>query len=188
MTNLVIFASGSGSNAENLVNYFQDHSHIRVTEIVSNNPNAYVHQRANNLGVPSRTFSKEAFADVSFLKTLENVDYIILAGFLWLIPGYLVEAFPNKIINIHPALLPRYGGKGMYGEHVHKAVIKAKEKESGITIHLVNEVYDEGESLFQAKCSIEETDTPELLVEKIHQLEYTHFPEVVERYISEAEV
>jgi len=186
MTNLVIFASGSGSNAENLINYFQGHLHIQVTEVLSNNPKAYVHQRADNLGIPSRTFTKSEFTDTAFLKILGNADYIILAGFLWLIPNYLVQAFPNKIINIHPALLPKYGGKGMYGEYVHKAVIKAKEKESGITIHLVNEAYDEGEHLFQAKCPVEETDTPASLAQKIHQLEYAHFPQAVEHYITEA--
>ena len=182
--NLAIFASGSGSNAENIVKYFEDHPSIGVKEILSNKADALVHERAKNLGIPSRSFTKEEFKTETFLAGLEEVDFIVLAGFLWLIPHYLIEAFPNKIINIHPSLLPKYGGKGMYGGHVHRAVIEAQEKESGITIHLVNEEYDKGEVLFQAKCQVEAGDTAEMLAEKIHQLEYEHFPKVIEEYVA----
>ena len=182
-TNLDIFASGSGTNAENIGNYFSSKEGIEVKEILSNKKDAGVHQRAKGLGIPSCTFSKEEFNQESFLARLEGVDYIILAGFLWLIPTYLVEAFPNKIINIHPALLPKFGGRGMYGHHVHEAVIQNGEKESGITIHLVNEKYDDGEVLFQAKCTVDTDDTPDSLAKKIHMLEYEHFPKVIENYV-----
>ena len=180
---LVIFASGSGSNAENIATYFQNHEELQVTEVFSNKKKAFVHERARKLGIPSRTFSKEAFNDPQFVEKLQKFDYIILAGFLWLIPKCLIEAFPGKIINIHPALLPKYGGKGMFGHHVHRAVIEAGEGESGITIHLVNEEYDKGQILFQAKCDIGKEDTPETLAQKVHQLEYQHFPRVIEEYI-----
>lgn len=181
--NLAILASGSGSNAENIARYFEDHENIQVKEILSNKKDAYVHERAKELNIPSFTFSREQFQDASFIKRLEDIDYLILAGFLWLIPKYLVRAFPNRIINIHPALLPKYGGKGMFGEHVHKAVVEANESESGITIHLVNEEYDKGKILFQAKCGIDSTDTPQSLAKKIHTLEYENFPKVLEAYI-----
>lgn len=182
-TNIAIFASGSGTNAENIGNHFLDHQQICVSQILTNKADAFVLERAKKLNIPSSVFSKPDFQDSSFLQFLESVDYIILAGFLWLIPEYLIKAFPNKIINIHPALLPKYGGKGMYGHHVHEAVIDAKEEESGITIHLVNEKYDEGEILFQAKCEINDQDTPESLASKIHELEQKHFPKVIEEYI-----
>ena len=182
-TNLAILASGSGTNAENIANYFESHDTIRVKAILSNKSNAYVHERAKNLDIPSRTFSMEQFRDTSFIKRLEGIDYIILAGFLRRIPKYLIQSFPNKIINIHPALLLKFGGKGMYGDYVHKAVIEAGEKESGITIHLVNEEYDKGEILFQIKCTIESEETPNSLAQKIHALEYKHFPDVIEQYI-----
>ncbi|MEO9872434.1 phosphoribosylglycinamide formyltransferase [Ekhidna sp.] len=181
--NLAIFASGSGSNAENIAKYFAKHPNIQVNEILSNKLDAFVHERAKKLAIPSFTFSKEEFRDSSFLKRLEGIDYIILAGFLWLIPDYLVRAFSNRIINIHPALLPKFGGKGMYGSQVHKAVIESYEAESGITIHLVNEEYDKGEVLFQAKCKVEPKDTPDSLAQKIHALEYEHFPRVIGEYI-----
>ncbi len=181
--NLAIFASGSGTNAENIVKYFQDHDKIHVSEIISNKEDAFVLSRAEKLGIPSSTFKKAEFRSSEFLDRLNNIDFIILAGFLWLVPEYLIEAFHDKIINIHPALLPKYGGKGMYGDRVHKAVVEAGEKESGITIHLVNKEYDKGEILFQAKCEVEESDTPESLAVKIHQLEYDHFPRVVEAFV-----
>lgn len=181
--NLAIFASGSGTNAENIINYFENHERIQVKEILSNKKDAFVHQRADNLNIPSSTFNKEQFQDASFIKRLEDIDYIILAGFLWLIPKFLIKAYPNKIINIHPALLPKFGGKGMYGDHVHNAVIEAGEKESGITIHLVNEEYDMGEILFQTKCALTKTETADSLAQKIHALEYEHFPRVIEEYI-----
>jgi phosphoribosylglycinamide formyltransferase 1 len=183
MINLSIFASGSGSNAENIGNYFLHHSHIQVSQILSNRTDAFVLERAKKLNIPSSTFTRLEFKESGFLEKLEKADYIILAGFLWLIPNYLIKAFPEKIINIHPALLPKYGGKGMYGDHVHKAVIDAGEKESGITIHLVNEEYDKGQILFQAKCEVTADDTPESLAKKIHELEQEHFPKAIEEYI-----
>ncbi|MEQ6168345.1 phosphoribosylglycinamide formyltransferase [Ekhidna sp. MALMAid0563] len=181
--NLAIFASGSGTNAENIGKYFEAHEHIHVKEILSNKKDALVHQRANNLDIPSWTFSKEQFQNPAFIKMLSDFDYIILAGFLWLIPKFLIKAFPNKIINIHPALLPKFGGKGMYGDRVHKAVLEAGEKKSGITIHLVNEEYDKGEILFHAECEVSEEESPDSLAKKIHALEYEHFPWVIEEYI-----
>ncbi|MEP0985890.1 phosphoribosylglycinamide formyltransferase [Ekhidna sp.] len=181
--NLAILASGSGSNAENIVQYFEQHEIIQVKEILSNKKDAFVHERAKKLNIPSYTFSKEEFQDTSFIKRLADIDYIVLAGFLWLIPKYLVSAFQNRIINIHPALLPKYGGKGMYGDRVHKSVIDARERKSGITIHLVDEKYDEGAHLFQAECLISDQDTPQTLAQKIHKLEYEHFPQVIEKYI-----
>lgn len=181
--NLAILASGSGTNAENIAKHFESHSNIQVKEILSNKADAFVHERARSLNIPSSTFTREQFQDSSFIKRLEDIDYIILAGFLWLIPKYLVKSFPNRIINIHPALLPKFGGKGMYGDHVHMAVIEADEKESGITIHLVNEEYDKGEILFQAKCEVKDGETANSLATKIHTLEYEHFPKTIERYI-----
>lgn len=182
-TNLAIFASGSGTNAENLGKYFSSDAHIAIREVFSNKKEAGVHERMKNLGIPSTSFSKKEFTDESFLQQLEDIDYIILAGFLWLIPSYLIKHFPERIINIHPALLPKFGGKGMYGNYVHQAVIDSGEKESGITIHLVNEQYDEGRILFQTKCQVDSADTVASLAQKIHQLEYTHFPEIIEKYI-----
>ena len=181
--NLAIFASGSGTNAENIIKYFENHERIQVKEILSNKKDAFVHQRAKNLNIPSSTFNKEQFNDSSFIKRLEDIDYIILAGFLWLIPNFLIKAYPCKIINIHPALLPKFGGKGMYGDRVHNAVIEAGEKESGITIHLVNEEYDKGEILFQTKCALTKTETANSLAQRIHALEYEHFPRAIEEYI-----
>ncbi|WP_420576632.1 phosphoribosylglycinamide formyltransferase [Ekhidna sp.] len=181
--NLAIFASGSGTNAENIIKYFENHERIQVKEVLSNKKDAFVHQRADNLNIPSSTFNKEQFQDASFIKRLEDIDYIILAGFLWLIPKFLIKAYPNKIINIHPGLLPKFGGKGMYGDRVHNAVIESGEKESGITIHLVNEEYDKGEILFQTGCELTEADTADSLGQKIHELEYEHFPRVIEEYI-----
>lgn len=190
MKNIVVFASGSGSNAENLIRYYHvDHpqKQIRVSLIVSNRPDAYVLERARRLSVPVFVTDRHAFYDVpsSLLSVLTKyeVDYIVLAGFLWLIPGYLINIYRNRIVNIHPALLPSYGGKGMYGMHVHRAVIEHGEAESGITIHLVDEQYDHGSVLFQARCRVETGETPESLSEKIHALEQEHFPRVVEQFI-----
>lgn len=183
MKNIAIFASGSGTNAENIIKYFDNNENINISLIISNKENALVHQRAKNLGVKSATFSKSDFDSTD--KVLEflqqnRIDFIVLAGFLLKIPHKLIEAFPNKIINIHPSLLPKHGGKGMYGDNVHKAVIDAKEKESGITIHYVNENYDEGAIIFQAQCTVEPTDTYEDVAKKVHTLEYTHFPIIIE--------
>jgi len=182
MIKIEIFASGNGSNAENIVQYFKNNSKISVDLIVSNNKNAFVLERAKKLGIESKIFTKSDFADeykiISFLKE-RKVNFIVLAGFLLQIPKYLIEIYPQKIMNIHPALLPNYGGKGMYGNKVHQAVIDAKEKESGITIHFVNDKYDEGEIIFQAKCPILKSDTAETVAEKIHKLEYAYFPQII---------
>jgi len=180
MKNIVIFASGSGSNAENIYNYIKNNDDINISLIVTNNKNAYVIERAKKLNIPCEIITKSQFKDSGFvLNTLKeyNTDLIVLAGFLLLIPEYLINKY--KIINIHPALLPNYGGKGMYGDNVHKAVIENKEKESGITVHFVNNKYDEGKIIFQAKCEILPQDTFETLAEKIHALEYEHFPHVI---------
>lgn len=180
MKNIVIFASGSGSNAENIYNYVKNNDEINISLIVTNNKNAFVIERAKKLNIPCEIITKSQFQDSnSVLNTLKkyNADLIVLAGFLLLIPEYLIEKY--KIINIHPALLPKYGGKGMYGDNVHKAVIENKEIESGITIHYVNSKYDEGKIIFQAKCKVTPDDTFETLAEKIHKLEYEHFPHVI---------
>jgi len=181
---IAIFASGSGSNAENIYNYFADNTEVEISLILTNNPNAYVLERAKKINVPSWVFDKTAFKDtdqvVQKLKD-EKIDLVILAGFLWLIPHNLIQAFPNKIINIHPALLPKYGGKGMYGDNVHKAVKANEEKETGITIHLVNEKYDEGEILAQYSTALDPSDSPEDIAKKVHTLEYEHFPKEIEK-------
>lgn len=179
---IALFASGSGSNAENIANYHSKSSVFEFPLIISNKADAYVHERAKKLQIPSFTFPREVFLAgdeiITLLKEYE-IDYIVLAGFLLKIPTSLVEAYPNKIINIHPALLPKFGGKGMYGQHVHQAVADAGETESGITIHYVNGNYDEGNIIFQAKCPILPTDTPDMIAEKVHALEYEHFPRII---------
>lgn len=185
---IAIFASGSGSNAENIHQYFATNNEVEVVAILTNNSNAKVIERANRLNIDSKVFDRTSFYNTSeivdYLKA-KQIDLVILAGFLWMIPENLIKAFPNKIINIHPALLPKYGGKGMYGDNVHKAVIENKEAESGITIHFVNEKYDEGKIIFQAKCTILPTDNYEDLANKIHALEYEHFPKVIEQVLTE---
>lgn len=182
---IAIFASGSGTNAVNFINYFEHHPTIEVACIYCNNPEAGIIQKAFLLDVPVLVFSKYHLKNGYVTNQLKKdaIDFVVLAGFLWLIPADLVNAFPAKIINIHPALLPKYGGKGMYGHHVHDAVIEAKEKVSGITIHLVDERYDHGKYLFQAETKLVAGETPSSLAAKIHQLEQTHFPKVVEDYI-----
>lgn len=185
MYKIAIFASGSGSNAENIALYFKDNPVAEVGLILTNKADAFVLERAKKLAVESVVFYSEQLKSgelVSLLKD-KNIDFIVLAGFLLKIPENLIAAFPNKIINIHPALLPKYGGKGMYGDAVHKAVIANKEKESGITIHYINEHYDEGAIIFQEKCTVSETDTYEEVAHKIHQLEYEHFPRVIEEVL-----
>jgi phosphoribosylglycinamide formyltransferase-1 len=179
---LAIFASGNGSNAEAIINHLETYDEIKVVAIYSNNPRAYVLQRAENHKIPAFTFDKATFHSDEFLGQLINEDYdlIVLAGFMWLVPAKLVAAYPEKIINIHPALLPKFGGKGMYGDHVHNAVIKNQEKESGITIHYVNEEYDEGDIILQESCPVEDNDTAASLAERIHQLEHKYYPRVVE--------
>lgn len=185
-TSIAIFASGAGSNARKIIEHLRDHDSIRVGLIVCNKPGAGVLAIASEYGIDTLLIEKERFfrgdAYVPELKA-RNIGFIVLAGFLWKVPGALILAYPRKIINIHPALLPGYGGKGMYGMHVHEAVIAAGEKESGITIHYVNEKFDEGEHIFQSSCPIEEADTPESLAQKIHALEHRHFPIVIEKVI-----
>ena len=179
---IAIFASGSGSNAENIFNYFKNNDDVSISLILTNNPKAGVIERANRLNIPSIVFDKNAFKNTNEIVDLlqeNNIDLIVLAGFLWLIPENLIEAFSNKIVNIHPALLPKYGGKGMFGDNVHKAVVENKEPESGITIHFVNQHYDDGTVIFQAKCKVLPTDTFEDVASKIHALEYEHFPKVI---------
>ncbi|PTX44951.1 formyltetrahydrofolate-dependent phosphoribosylglycinamide formyltransferase [Christiangramia gaetbulicola] len=183
---IVIFASGSGTNAENIIKFFQKSRNAEVTAVLSNRRSAGALKRAHDLNVKALLFDKDALYNshdvLNILKDMDP-DLIVLAGFLWLFPTNIIKAFPNKIINIHPALLPKYGGKGMYGSKVHESVIDAKEKESGITIHYVNEKYDEGQTIFQATTPVNENDTAETLAEKIHELEYRHFPEVIQQLL-----
>ncbi len=185
---IAIFASGSGSNAEEILAYFDHHPMIDVVLLLSNNPSAFALTRAAKFNVPTKVFTKELFKDSTVVLDWlheKEVTHIVLAGFLWLVPSYLTQNFPGKIINIHPALLPKFGGKGMYGMRVHEAVKSAGERETGITIHLVDEKYDEGKILFQASCPVEETDTPEQIADNVHALEHTHFPKVIEQWIKD---
>lgn len=186
--NVAIFASGTGTNAQQLINHFRNHSYIKIALIVCNKSGAGVLTIAQKENIPSLLIEKEQFfrgnAYVDELKQYK-VDFIVLAGFLWKVPLPLVQAFPQRIINIHPALLPNYGGKGMYGRFVHEAVIAAKEKESGISIHYVDELYDHGQLIFQASCTIEAGDTADTLAQKIHALEHEHYPLIVEKVILE---
>lgn len=187
MINIAIFASGSGSNAENITNYFKDKEGVSIRLIVSNKVDAFVHKRAEVLGIESVTFSKDSFEHTNkILDCLreKQIDFIVLAGFLLKIPQNLIDAYPQKIVNIHPALLPKFGGKGMYGDNVHKAVVASGESESGITIHYINENYDEGNIIFQAKCDVLPGDSYTEVAEKVHQLEYIHFPPVIEAVLS----
>ncbi|MDR1500181.1 MAG: phosphoribosylglycinamide formyltransferase [Tannerellaceae bacterium] len=182
MMNIAILASGSGSNAENIIKYFAGSDHIKVALVVSNNPKAAVLERAARLGVPSFVFTAADFADGGAVVRLlagHGVGFIVLAGFMNKITAKLLDAYPGSIINIHPALLPKYGGKGMYGINVHKAVVKAGEEVSGITIHYINEQYDRGEIIFQASCPISPADTPQDVAAKIHALEHEHYPRVI---------
>lgn len=186
MKNIAIFASGSGSNAENIIRYFQKNDSIRVSLVLSNKSDAYVLERADRLKVPCNVFPKEEWmAGDEVLSVLQkhHIDFIVLAGFLVRVPDLLLHAYPDKIINIHPALLPKYGGKGMYGDRVHEAVVAAGEKESGITIHYINEYYDEGSTIFQATCPVLPSDSPEDVAQKVHALEYKHFPKIIEQVL-----
>jgi phosphoribosylglycinamide formyltransferase-1 len=185
MKRIVIFASGSGTNAENIINYFKKSHLISVVQVLSNKKDARVLERAKSLNVDCLCFNRDDLynSDVVLNNLKLQADFIILAGFLWKIPSNILEAFPNKIINIHPALLPKYGGKGMYGMHVHKAVVENKEQQTGITIHFVNENYDEGAIIFQKSFEVLENDTAEDVADKIHILEQQHFPKVIEQTI-----
>jgi phosphoribosylglycinamide formyltransferase 1 len=186
MHHLAIFASGSGTNAENIITYFQNKPQISVSCVCTNRSDAFVIERAKKYDLPVLVFNREEFCNSG--KVLDyllahHIDWIILAGFLWLVPANLIERFPDRIINIHPALLPKFGGKGMYGNHVHQAVIDQRETISGITIHYVNREYDRGSTIFQATCPVKRDDTPELLAARVHELEYAFYPKIIEREV-----
>lgn len=186
MKKIVIFASGSGTNAENIIKHFKNSSVGNVVFVFTNNPKAYVIERAKNFAVPTEIFTKQELIESKVLQKLNAIqpDLIVLAGFLLKFPESVVETYSNKIINIHPALLPKYGGKGMYGMNVHRTVVDNKEKQTGITIHFVNENYDEGNIIFQKKVAVLITDTPEVVAEKIHELEQQYFPKVIEDFLT----
>ncbi|PRY32791.1 formyltetrahydrofolate-dependent phosphoribosylglycinamide formyltransferase [Spirosoma oryzae] len=182
MKRIAIFASGSGSNAEKIADYFASSTDVSIELIVSNNPKAGVIDRARRLHIPVLLFDRTTFYQtdrITHLLQQQRIDLIVLAGFMWLMPAGLVQAFPDRIVNIHPALLPKFGGKGMYGHFVHEAVVAAQETESGITIHFVNEHYDEGAPIFQAHCPVTPTDTPDDVARKVQALEHDHYPRVV---------
>jgi phosphoribosylglycinamide formyltransferase-1 len=183
---IAIFASGSGTNAEQIIRHFQNHRDIQIVLVLSNNVGAFVLERAKKLNVSSRTFNRQQFREsdevLQWLQQ-EKITHIVLAGFMWLMPIHIIHNFPDRIVNIHPALLPKFGGKGMYGHHVHEAVKEANEIKTGITIHLVNEKYDEGKILFQASCSISPNDSPEHIADKVHALEHLHYPAQIEKWV-----
>ena len=185
MKRLSIFVSGNGTNLERIAEYFLEDWAIKIENVVCNNPKAYAIERAKRLGIPVRMVTKQDFQSEAFVKELQdlNIDLIVLAGFLWKVPEALIKAFPKRIVNIHPALLPKYGGKGFYGEHVHEAVVAAKEPYSGITVHYVNELYDSGEIILQARVALDEKETPDSLAAKIHQLEQAYFPVAIEQVL-----
>ena len=188
MRNIAIFASGSGTNAENIIRYFSNKKSAKVSLVLSNMRQALVLKRAEALNIPVTFFDRKDFYDsraVSDLLESYKIDFIVLAGFLWLVPEYLIEKYHGRLINIHPALLPAYGGKGMYGDAVHKAVIANHDPESGITIHYVNKMYDEGDIIFQARCNVDPDETADSLAQKVHALEYIHFPRVIEELLLE---
>jgi len=186
MKRIAIFASGNGTNAENIIRYFKQSTDITVDIVLSNNANARVLDRSEKLSVPTATFSKDEFYKSSKVVDLlkeKAIDLVVLAGFMWLVPENIITAFHEKIINIHPALLPKYGGKGMYGAHVHRAVSEAKETSTGISIHYVNNKYDDGDIIFQASVNIKAGENPDTIAEKIHVLEHRHFPVVIEEIL-----
>lgn len=182
---IAIFVSGSGSNAEEIMKYFRDHPSIEVILLLTNNPNAYAIERAKKFGVLHKVFTKQDVEDQTVIRWLADagVSHIVLAGYLWLIPESLINAYPHRIVNIHPALLPKFGGKGMYGMKVHQAVRSSGDLQTGITIHLVNTKYDEGEILAQESVDITPNDTPEEIADKVHALEHRFYPAVIERWI-----
>ena len=185
MKKISIFVSGNGTNLQRIAEYFANNPDVEIVNVICNNPKAYSIERAKNLGIPVRMVNRQEFNSEAFTQELADLklDLIVLAGFLWKVPSSLVQAYSQRIVNIHPALLPKYGGKGFYGEHVHEAVVAAKEAFSGITIHYVNEVYDNGEILLQAYTKLEEKETPDSLAAKIHQLEQAYFPVVIEQLL-----
>lgn len=187
MKQIAIFASGAGSNAQKILDYFRSHTDIKISLIVCNKPGAGVLDIARKEGIPTLVIEKEVFFRGSaYLPELreKNIGFIVLAGFLWKIPSALVKAYPGRIINIHPALLPKYGGKGMYGHFVHEAVVEAKETETGITIHYVDELYDHGQVIFQERVALTPEDTPETVAQKVHRLEHEHFPKIIEAVVN----
>jgi phosphoribosylglycinamide formyltransferase-1 len=184
MKKIAIFASGAGSNAQKIIHHFRHSGKVRVAFIVCNKPGAGVLKIAEANSIPALLIEKERFfRGGAYVDELNNagIDFIVLAGFLWKVPAALINAYPHKIVNIHPALLPKYGGRGMYGRHVHQAVIDSKEKESGITIHYVDEQYDHGQIIFQAKCPVLHNDSAETLAQRIHALEHKHYPKIIEK-------
>jgi phosphoribosylglycinamide formyltransferase-1 len=186
MINIALFASGNGSNADRIMDHFHNHPEIRVAILLSNNPDAFALQRAQSYGVTGQSFNRKTFYETNEILDLLNdlnISLIALAGFLWLVPSSIVSAYPNKIVNIHPALLPKYGGKGMYGMNVHQAVFDNRESESGITIHLVNNQYDRGTIIHQRRCPIESRDKPEEIAKKVLALEHSDYPKVIENLI-----
>jgi phosphoribosylglycinamide formyltransferase-1 len=188
MKRIAIFASGSGTNAENLVQFFRTNPAGRVEMILTNRPDAGVIHRAKTLGVETILFDREQFYETgAIVKLLQerDIEFIVLAGFLWLVPAALLNVYRGRVVNIHPALLPKYGGKGMYGNRVHEAVIASGDKNSGITIHHVNQAYDEGDVIFQASCPVMKDDTADSLASRIHQLEYKHFPAEIEKILNQ---
>jgi phosphoribosylglycinamide formyltransferase-1 len=183
---IALFASGSGTNVENIANYFKNNTEIEIGLVLSNKKDAFVLERAKKLGIPSMVFNREQFYNSQVVVDQlidKRIDFVVLAGFLWLIPTNLIQAFPKKIINIHPALLPKHGGKGMYGGKVHESVVENHDIESGITIHFVNEHYDEGDVIFQSTCEVLPTDNAYDVASKVHALEYEHFPKVIEQLV-----
>jgi phosphoribosylglycinamide formyltransferase-1 len=185
MFRLAIFASGEGTNAQKFIDYYRDRKDITVSLILSNKQEAGVIKRAHQAGIPTLLVDKETFykSDHILEELLKKVDFIVLAGFLWMVPDNIIKAFSGKMVNIHPSLLPKYGGKGMYGSKVHEAVIANRETESGISIHYVNDKYDEGKVIFQAKCPVDASDTAETLARKIHELEYKYYPITVDKLL-----
>ena len=185
MKRLSIFVSGNGTNLQRIAEYFSNTHDVEIVNVVCNNPKAYAIERAKNLGIPVKMITRTEFKSPEFTKEMVDLqlDLIVLAGFLWKIPSNLIQAYPKKIINIHPALLPKYGGKGFYGEHVHEAVVAAKETYSGITIHYVNEIYDSGEFIMQAYTKLDTNETPDSLAAKIHKLEQAYFPVAIEQIL-----
>ena len=185
MKRISIFVSGNGTNLQRIAEYFKGNPDVEIVNVVCNNPEAYAIQRAKNLGIPLRMITKMEFNSPEFTEEMRNLnlDLIVLAGFLWKIPASLIQVYPRQIVNIHPALLPKYGGKGFYGEHVHEAVVAAKEAFSGITIHYVNEIYDSGEIILQAYTKLDADETPDSLAAKIHKLEQAYFPVAIEQVL-----
>ena len=187
MKRLSIFVSGNGTNLQRIAEYFANNPNVEIVNVVCNNPKAYAIERAKNLGIPVKMITKATFNTPEFAKEMEDLDLdlIVLAGFLWKVPVCLIQAYPHHIVNIHPALLPKYGGKGFYGEHVHEAVVAAKEEFSGITIHYVDEIYDNGEIILQAYTKLDPEETPDSLAAKIHKLEQAYFPVAIEQVLKD---